>query len=138
MMTPNTRNAFENLVNLVKENGTLYVWVYGWYKRNLKAILWWGGWKFIMIWPDFIKEFFCNLYVPCRVLKEAIMLKKPITSKSARQKRRAFYDNINQYMYHHHPNEVKHWFSQHNFKNIEIPIEDFDTFCGFGTRGIKR
>lgn len=140
METPSTKKAFGNLVPLVKKGGTLYVWVYGWPKDkvNIKCILWWSGWRFIMIWPDFMKEFFCCLYVPSRVLKESILLKKPINARSARQKRRAFYDNINPYMYHHSPCEVESWYKSFNFKDMEVPIEDYKTFCGYGIRGIKK
>jgi len=138
--TPSTKKAFDNLVPLVKKDGILYVWVYGWPegKRNIRSVLWWSGWRLIMIWPGFIKEIFCTLYVSYRVLKDALVLKKPINELAVRQKRRSFYDNTNQYMYHHSPKEVESWYKEFNFKDIAVPIEEYKTFCGFGIRGVKQ
>jgi len=137
--TPSTKKSFDNLVPVVKKNGILYIWVYGWHpnKRPLFCTVKWGLGKIMKNSPNFFKDlvcFFCMAGIFHQVLKG----KHRINPTLIRQRRRIFNDSIVPYSHHQSPSEVKNWFKEHSFKNIEMPIEDFKVLCGYGIRGIRK
>jgi len=134
--TPNTKKAFDNLVPRVKKNGKLYIWVYGWdpNSSNYRGKLIWNLWEILMKCPSFLQKSFGNFYVLVSIVFE--FLKGGFPSKRfIMQRKRLYYDFLVPYMYHHSQDEVDCWFKEYNFANIVRPIEDYKTFCGFGTCG---
>lgn len=146
--TPNTKNAFDSIVPLVKENGKLAVWLYKPIKSGLPIIPFVKSDK-LTIDTDKLREFtpkinpnilYSSLFVYSSVfhlfykINEAIRGKKH--DQTIKERVTSLFDTYAPpYVFRHTEEEVKDWFEESGFKDIEIT--DKENEVGFNTSGIR-
>lgn len=117
--TPNTREAFSQLVKILKSGGYLDIWLY-----PKKGILWEVSQAFIRSittrMPVPMLEFFCYLAVPLLSIVPTFS-KTSFPKNTWRQCAQVIYDWYSpKYQTHHTNEEISGWYNQEGFSDIEI------------------
>lgn len=117
--TPNTREAFAQLVKILKSSGYLDIWLY-----PKKSLLWEISQKTIRSittrMPARMLEFFCYLAVPLLSVVPTFS-KTSFPKNSWRECAQVIYDWYSpKYQSHHTNEEVVEWYRQEGFSDIEV------------------
>jgi ubiquinone/menaquinone biosynthesis C-methylase UbiE/uncharacterized protein YbaR (Trm112 family) len=120
--TPNTRQSFESLDRLLKENGKLYIWVYPNYKFNPFRFV-----RSVLYKPYFLPArvlylvswlFAVPLYCCLKFLNAVALLKRSYELKSLVF---AFYDSLSpEFQHSHSREEVRAWFVSRKYKTVSL------------------
>lgn len=135
--TPDPKKSFDSVALLVKKGGKLYVWVCT-FPDTLKINLVYKFRRILVKYPILIQKIFGVFYV--LVTSFADSLKgKSFSKRLIRQHMRMYYDFTVPYYSFHTQEEINNWFKENFFKDINVPIKDYtDSYCGTGTRGIRK
>jgi SAM-dependent methyltransferase len=136
--TRNTFHSFQSLALLVKGKGKLYVWVYKKQTGIKKILLWLLDLSrfFIARFPKGVQRATVNLLTWFFFALSRIR-KGENTSRSKEEIRINIYDAFTpRYRHYHTVEEIKEWFLQSGFEEMEITHDN--NKYGFGMLGIKR
>ncbi len=135
--TPSSKSAFDKLVNLTRKGGRLYIWVYG--KRALPVRIFFNFGRYL---KNFISlrslVNFCRLLAPFyKVAAETlnffhiVRFRKRTIREITLDLFDAFAPRFNHW---HTETEVRSWFQEHGFSNINVSGRQKHGFGMYGDR----
>lgn len=134
--TPNTYNAFQNVIGSVKSDGKCYIWLYS---RSLKL-----GFNLFLYATDAMRFVVNKLNATTQklIIEKLLALKirynawRGTEIPSVIEAKIDLYDILTPtYKFYHTETEVKHWYLKNNFDKIETThLNPY----GFGMLGVKK
>ena len=135
--TPSSKKTFASLVDLTKQGGRLYIWVYG--KRSWPVRAFFAAGRSLKRWLSLrsvmkVCRLLAPLYKACADVMNAVGLAE-FRSRNSREITLDLFDAFAPRFNHwHSKSEVRSWFEEYNFKNIHVSgIQKH----GFGMYGDK-
>jgi SAM-dependent methyltransferase len=136
--TPNSKAVFDNLVPLVKSGGRLYIWVYG--KRAVPVRIYFGAGRALKRFISLRSlVHVCNLLAPLYKAAAEVLNYFGIMEFRSRTTKEITLDLFDafapRYNHWHTEAEVRSWFQEFGFKNINVSGRQKH---GFGLYGDMR
>jgi ubiquinone/menaquinone biosynthesis C-methylase UbiE len=138
--TPSSKKSFESLVRLVKPGGRLFVWVYGKRAFPVRLFFWWGrGLKSWMPLESVLRV--CRRIAPAYGWATSALNALGIVQFRKRTTREITLDLFDafspRYNHWHTEAEVRSWFEEHGFGNIQVTGVHKQGFGMYGDKGLK-
>lgn len=135
--TPSSKDAFESLSRLVKKGGRLYVWVYG--KRALPVRMFFSSGRYLKRWLSLRSLLqICRLLAPFYKTAAAVLNGLNVMKFRSRTTREITLDLFDafapRYNHWHSEAEVRSWFENHGFQNINVSGRQKHGFGMYGDR----
>jgi SAM-dependent methyltransferase/uncharacterized protein YbaR (Trm112 family) len=135
--TPSSKHTFESLVPLVKSGGRLYVWVYGKRGWPVRLFFWWG--RSLKNWMSLRGVMtVCRMLAPVYRLAAKVLSSTGLIRFRSRTSTEITLDLFDafapRYNHWHTEAEVRSWFEQNGFKNIQMSGVQKHGFGMYGDR----